>query len=224
MGLLQFARGPALWFATAVFVLGTAWRLYAIYRRPLGPDYSEPRAPSVRFPGLRAIASRMWQHRTFRDATLVGTLNAYAYHLGLAFVFFGFVPHIAFIARITGFNWPPVPGWVFTTAVAFAFIGPFYALLARLTSPVLRLLSNFDDYASLAITLLPMLTGMAVLSLPIDSSYPPIPAYPAPVAVHLLSVELLLVWLPFSKLAHAFLVFASRATTGRAFARKGAAL
>jgi hypothetical protein len=41
--------------------------------------------------------------------------------------------------------------------------------------------------------------------------------------VHLLSVELLLVWLPFSKLSHAFLAFASRGVTGAAFARKGAA-
>jgi hypothetical protein len=44
------------------------------------------------------------------------------------------------------------------------------------------------------------------------------------VAIHLLSVELLFVWLPFGKLGHAFLVFLSRATTGAALARKGAAI
>jgi hypothetical protein len=40
----------------------------------------------------------------------------------------------------------------------------------------------------------------------------------------LLSVELLFLWLPFGKLAHAFLVFASRGVTGAALARKGAPL
>lgn len=224
MTLLEFARGPALVVAIAVFILGIVWRIYGIYSRPFKPDHSEPRATNVSAPGLRAILSRMWHHRTFRDATIVGTLNAYGYHLGLAIVFFGFTPHIAFIRRLTGLSWPAVPGWLFVIAVALVFIGLFYALMIRLTSPVLRLLSNFDDYASWVITILPMLTGMAVLNLSLDSPYPIRAAYPVPVALHLLSLELLLVWLPFSKLGHAFLVFLSRSATGVAAARKGAAL
>jgi hypothetical protein len=224
MWLLEFARGPALAAAILLFVVGTAWRLYGIYRRPLKPDFSEPRAAMSATTGVRAIVSGMWHHRTFRDATIVGTLNAYGYHVGLAIVFFGFTPHIAFVRRLTGLAWPAVPGWLFLAAVALAFVGLFYALMVRLTSPVLRLISNFDDYASWAVTLLPMATGMAVLSLALDSPYPITPAYPVPVAIHLLSFELLIAWLPFGKLAHAFLAFASRATTGAAFARKGAAL
>lgn len=224
MGILEFARGPALIVAIVVFVLGIAWRLAGIYRRPLKPDYSEARQPRMRAPALRAIVARMWHHRTFRDATIVGTLNAYGYHIGLALVFFGFAPHIAFIRRLTGFGWPAIPGWLFVVAVAFVFVGLLYALMARLSSPVLRLLSNFDDYASWLITMLPMLTGMAALTLSLDSPYPAASAYPVPLAIHLLSFELLLIWLPFSKLAHAFLVFLSRGTTGIAFARKGVTL
>lgn len=224
MGVLEFARGPALAVAIAVFIVGVAWRIYGIYRRPVKNDYAEPRAGGVSAAALRAIVSRMWHHRTFRDATIVGTLNAYGYHAGLAVIFFGFAPHIAFIRRLTGLTWPAIPGWLFVIAVALVFIGLFYALMARLTSPVLRLLSNFDDYASWVVTILPMVTGMAVLSLSFDSPYPVVPAYPIPVALHLLSLELLLVWLPFSKLSHAFLVFLSRGATGTVFARKGAAL
>jgi len=224
MELLEFARGPSLVVAIVVFLAGVVWRIYGIYRRPVKPDYSAPRPSSAAAPGLRAIVSRMWHHRTFRDATIVGTLFAYGYHIGLAIVFFGFTPHIAFIRRLTGLSWPAVPDWLFVIAVDFVFIGLFYALMIRLTSPVLRLLSNFDDYASWAITILPMITGMAIVQLSLDSPYPLRATYPVPVALHLLSVELLLVWLPFSKLSHAFLVFLSRSTTGVAFARKGAML
>ncbi len=224
MEFLEFARGPGLAVSLTVFVVGIAWRLYGIFRRPVKPDFSEPRSNAVIVGAARAIVSRMWHHKTFRDQTLVGTVNAYGYHLGLAVVFFGFVPHIAFIRRLTGLTWPAVPGWLFVVAVALVFVGLIYALMARLASPVLRLLSNFDDYASWVITILPMVTGMAVLSLSFDSPYPPNPLNPVPVAIHLLSLELLLVWLPFSKLAHTFLVFFARGTTGAAFARKGAAL
>jgi hypothetical protein len=68
--------------AIAVFIVGVAWRIYSIYRRPVKNDYAEPRAGGVSAAALRAIVSRMWHHRTFRDATIVGTLNAYGYHSG----------------------------------------------------------------------------------------------------------------------------------------------
>ncbi len=224
MELLELARGPGLAAAIAIFTAGSAWRLFGIFRHRVKPDFSEARSTAVVAGMLKAIATRMWHHPTFRKRTLVGTLNAYGYHIGLAIVFFGFLPHIDFIKRLTGLAWPAVPGWLFVVGVAITIIGLFYALMVRLSSPVLRLLSSFDDYFSWFVTLLPMLTGMAIITLPLDASYPKAPAEPVAVAIHLLSLELLLAWLPFGKLAHAFLVFVSRGMTGMAFARKGAGL
>jgi nitrate reductase gamma subunit len=43
-------------------------------------------------------------------------------------------------------------------------------------------------------------------------------------AIHILSVEALMIWLPFGKLMHVFTMLALRATTGILFERKGAAL
>ena len=223
MELLEFARGPALMASFVVFVVGVAWRLYGIFRHPARVDYSEPRATGVASGALRAIVAKMWPQRTFRERSFAATVNAYAYHIGLAIVFFGFAPHVGFIERLTGVSWPPLPGWLFVVGVGLVFLGMINALLARLSSPVLRLLSNFDDYASWVVVVLPMLTGMALPTLALTSRYPAVPLDPVPVAVHLLSVELLLVWLPFGKLSHAFLVFVSRGTTGARFARRGAA-
>jgi nitrate reductase gamma subunit len=109
--------------------------------------------------------------------------------------------------------------------VGITFVSLFLALFERLTDPVRRLLSGFDDYFSWIVVFLPLATGMIA----IHESYAPgaapaPPPYPLPVAIHLLSVELLFLWLPFGKLAHAFLVFASRGVTGAALARKGAPL
>lgn len=224
MELLEFARGPGLAVALAVFVAGSLWRLASILRRPAARDFSAARNQGVWRGALRGVLARMWHHRTFHARTLAGTINAYAYHIGLAIVFFGFVPHIGFIERLTGLSWPAVPGWLFAVAAAITFIGLLYALMTRITSPVLRLLSGFDDYFSWVVTIAPMVTGMALASLPLESAYPPQPAQPVAVAIHLLSLELLLIWLPFGKLAHAFLVFVSRGLTGAAAARKGAGL
>ena len=224
MSLLEFARGPGLALAFAIFAIGSSWRLYSIFRRPAPRDLSQPRSRAYALRGaVHGIVRRMWHPATLRRRSLVGTLNAYGYHIGLAVVVFGFLPHIAFIHRLTGFSWPGVPGPVFAIAVACTFVGLGYALMARLTSPVLRLISSFDDYASWAVTILPMVTGMALISQPTGVAYPFMPDLPVAVALHLMSLELLLIWLPFGKLSHAFLAFVSRAATGAAFARKAAA-
>jgi nitrate reductase gamma subunit len=214
MQLLELARGPVLYFAVTVFVLGLAWRLYGIWLRPVRPDHSAPRRTDLAAAGVRAIFAKMLPPKgvKVRGAAMA---NAYAYHIGLALVVFGFGPHIAFIARYTGLSWPALPDPVFYLAAGVTIVSLFIALLARLTDPVLRLLSRFDDWFSWALTMAPMLTGMAVIGAG---------AEPLPLAIHLLSLELLLVWLPFGKLAHAALVFVSRWRTGVDFARKGAAV
>ena len=221
MNLLEFARGPALAFAMSLFVLGTAWRLFSLVRFRASRELSRPRAsgPAV----LSAVLAHLWPRTTFARKTAGASVNALAWHVALAIVVLGFVPHIQFVEKLTGLSWPAVPGWLFGAAVSVCFFGLTFALMMRLASPVTRLLSRADDYASWALTMAPFLTGMAAIYLPLDAPYPWIPEHPAAVAIHLLSVEALVAWLPFGKLAHAFLVFLSRGATAASFARKGAA-
>jgi nitrate reductase gamma subunit len=214
MALLEFARGPGLAFAFAVFAFGLAWRIAGIFRRPARLDHSMPRRADTVAGGLRAVFAKMFPPRGVKVRG-VAMANAYAYHVGLALAAFGFAPHIAFFARHAGFGWPALPDAVAYVGAAVAIVGLLIALLTRLTDPVLRLLSGFDDYFSWLVTMAPLATGMALL---------PMPAQPVPLAIHLLSLELLLVWLPFGKLAHAALVFVSRYRTGADFSRKGAAI
>jgi nitrate reductase gamma subunit len=223
--LLEFARGPALWVSLAVLAAGSVWRIGVILRLGSKPDLSEPRSTRLLAGAMRGILARMIPRREFRDRGRLGIWNGYVYHVGLAVIVFGYLPHIAFVERLTGIAWPALPGPVVYVGVGITFVSLFLALFERLTDPVRRLLSGFDDYFSWIVVFLPLATGMIA----IHESYAPgaapaPPPYPLPVAIHLLSVELLFLWLPFGKLAHAFLVFASRGVTGAALARKGAPL
>lgn len=227
MTLLEFARGPVLAFAAAVFVLGVGWRLYGIFRRPARPDHSEPRRTDTAAGALRAIFARMVPRRELGSGGAFQTANAYAYHLGLFLIVFTFAPHIGFIRRVLGPSWPALPDVVTYVATAVTVVALATALLMRLTTPVLRLLSSFDDYFTWLVTMLPILTGMALIErrfVPEPVVAPALPTTPELLALHLLSVELMLVWFPFGKLMHAVLVFVSRARTGAEFTRKGAAV
>jgi nitrate reductase gamma subunit len=223
--LLEFARGPALWISLAVLIAGSLWRVAGIFRLGTRPDLSEPRSTRLLAGAMRGIFARMVPRVEFRLRKKLGFWNGYVYHVGLAVIVFGYLPHIHFVKRLIGVGWPALPEPVFFVFVGLTFVSLFIALMERLTDPVRRLLSGFDDYFSWFVVVLPLATGMIA----IHQSYalgatPAPPLDPLPLAIHLLSVELLFLWLPFGKLAHAFLVFASRAVTGAALTRKGAAL
>lgn len=222
--LLELARGPALWFSLAVLFAGSAWRFLAILRLARRGDLAEPRDPRRSSGAVHAIVAKMIPRPEFREAAKLGVLNGYLYHIGLAVLVFGYGPHIAFVERITGVSWPALPEPVVYVAAGFTIVALLVVLLERLTDPVLRLISTFDDYFSWAVVFLPLMTGMGAMVGESQAAGGAAALYPGPLAIHLLSVELLFAWLPFGKLAHAFLVFASRAASGAALARKGAAI
>jgi nitrate reductase gamma subunit len=225
--MLAFARGPGLWFALAVFVLGTGWRLLCIARRPSLADLSVPRAgaPSAFMAALHANIRMMWPRPAFIAASRYVAINGYVFHVGLALVFFGYAPHIAFVRRLTGLAWPALPDAVMYLSAAATIIALCFALVWRLGDPVRRRISRPDDAITWTLTFLPMLTGMAVVGEPSQAILGRQHLVPAgPLALHLLALELLLIWFPFGKLMHALLFVFSRGATGRRFGLRGVRL
>lgn len=215
MSLLDFARGPALQWALVILVAGFFWRLLGILLLRRKADYTEPRSNAKWVGAAKLLVHRLWPAPVFREKTLYSNLIGYTFHFGLAIVVFGFGPHILFIKDVTGLSWPSLPNGLIYVCGVITVAALAAALVRRITHPVLRLLSNFDDYFSWVVTILPVVTGlMAVAHLGAR--------YETLLAIHILSVELLLAWLPFGKLGHSFLVFLSRGTTGMIFERRGA--
>jgi nitrate reductase gamma subunit len=222
MDLLDWARGPGLYAAAAVFVLGVAWRLFSLVRLPAGPVAAPARRAFGRGDALRsAIARTLPRKGMVASATLV-TLNPYVFHIGLALVFFGYAPHVAFIRRLTGLGWPALPDMVIYLAAAATIVSLLIALLFRLTDPVLRKISRADDMVTWIVTMLPLVTGMAVVGEPSAATLArEVVLYRGPLAIHLLSLELLLVWFPFGKLMHAVLVLPARMQLATFLGRRG---
>jgi nitrate reductase gamma subunit len=217
MDLLSFARGPALQWSLVIFAAGMLWRLAGIALLRHKTDYTEPRNTGAWRGALRLIVTRSWPKRSFRSGTAFAHVIGYTFHIGLAIVVFAFVPHILFIRSLTGLAWPGLPNGVIYLCGAITLAALIAALVRRLASPVLRLLSNFDDYFSWLVTVAPVATGLLAVA-HLGARYETL------LAVHVLCVCVLLVWLPFGKLMHVALIFVSRATTGALFARKGASL
>ena len=215
MDLLEFARGPALQVAAYILVGGTLWRIVGILLLRNKPDYSEPRGPGGLGAALKVIYTRSFTAKPFKAATLYPKMLAYVMHIGLFAVVFLFVPHIMFFEGFLGFSWPGLPNNAIYVLGVASVVASIALLVRRLTSPVLKLISNFDDYFSWFVSTLPLVTGL-IIPLRIGLRYEDL------LAIHILSVVLLMIWLPFGKLGHTFLVFVTRGTTGMVFERRGA--
>ncbi len=222
MDLLELARGPLLSLSLAIFFAGIAWRLYGLWRFGAKPSLAAPRSTAMATAAARTVLSRMLPRRGFHPSAALVTANPYVFHVGLAIVAFGYLPHIAFIQRLTGASWPALPDWLVILAAGATIVSLAIALLFRLTNPVLKLISRADDYVTWIVTMLPLLTGMAVILEPSSAMLArETVVYPMPLAIHLLSVELLLVWFPFGKLMHAILFVPGRAQLGMFNERRG---
>lgn len=215
MTLLEFARGPALQWSLLVFCFGVLWRIVGSALLMARQDLSKPRRSASVGAGLGTILSRSQPAHTFEKTIRFQHISGYLWHTALFVAVLFFAPHILFFKSVLGFGWPNLPNTVILIAAAVTTAILIALLVRRSTHPVHRLISNSDDYISLLLVLVPLVTGILAFA-HFGGRYETL------LAVHLLSVEAMFIWFPFGKLMHTFLVFPSRYQAGTLFGRRGA--
>jgi nitrate reductase gamma subunit len=141
-------------------------------------------------------------------------LTGYIWHIGFFMTVLLYEPHIAFFKSILGFGWPGLPSHLVVIPAAITLAIVVMLTIRRMIHPVMRMITTSDDYISLIVIILALVTGlMAYAHLGLR--------YETMLALHFISVELLFIWTPFSKLAHSIFWLLSRYRIGTYFERKG---
>ena len=211
MSFLDLIEGPLWYIAAAIFVVGVAWRFVGILLLGRPAERSVSRASSLSG-AVKAIVLHSVPHGGNLPRTIYHFVVGYAFHLGLFAVLFFAAPHVTFIHdRIIGLSWIALPRWGFIIAAEAAFAGLILLWIRRATDPVMRKLSDWDDHIGTWLVFIAMLTGCLALQ----------EANPALRGTHMLAVEVLLVYFPFSRLMHAFTFVLSRGYTGATYGRRG---
>ncbi len=211
--LLIWTRGSGLTLALGLFVAGLLLRGLEIFSLGRKPDLAPPR-PRTQGSGWRTVFSRSLPPLGLVARAPATFVAGYIFHLSLFLVIFFYAPHIAFFRGLTGLSWPALPTPAMDGIAAMGLAALLALLTSRLRSPVKRFLSGPGDYLAWTLSFLPMLTGyLAYNHLTGD--------YPLTLALHILSAELLVALLPFTRLFHAFSLVAARWYTGENYGRKG---
>ncbi len=212
--LLQWARGPGFEIAVVIFIFGVLVRLLTIVMLGRDRDLAEARGSEF-VGGMRTIITRSVKHN-FRLSTfnLYTMVAGYTFHIGFFVVLLLYAPHVLVIDDIFGVSWPALPTPVVDAITVVTIVAMLAILVHRLGHPVLRLLSRFQDYFVWVVTILPLITGyLAFHRIGLNP--------PTLLALHILSVELLMVVFPFTKLMHAFTLFMARYYNGAMAGRRG---
>lgn len=214
--LLTWARGPGFVLAVGIFVLGVLWRLFEVYSMGRKKDLAVARhRPGAS--GWHTILRRSVPPPGMLKRSPVSYIGGYTFHIGLAIVVFLSAQHIQLIKDLIGVGWPNLPTPFIEVATVVTLAAMVLVLVDRINKPVKRFLSTFGDYFAWTVTFLPVLTGyLAVKHLLLT--------YSLMLALHILSVELLLIVIPFTKLFHVFTLFVSRWYNGNVAGKRGVAV
>jgi len=211
---LLWVRGPAFHFATAILVLGLTLRFLEMLFLGSPRQYAAVRSNGIAG-GIRTVISRFAppEPGVFQRSWFI-IVAGYLFHLGFFISFFLFAPHIILLKQVLGVSWPGLPAPVINIITIVSLFAMITLLINRWYYPVLRFLSDFEDYLSWTLAFLPLFTGY----LAFHHIWLP---YPLMLALHILSVEILMIVLPFTKLIHTFTFIIARWTNGARAAQKG---
>ena len=199
---LNWVRGPGFQIATIIFVAGVLIRIFEIILLGRKANLAEAKGSEMSS-GLRPIVTRsVPQADSFKRSTFT-IVTGYIFHIGLFVTIFLYAPHILLIKDIVGISWPALPTPVVDAFAVISIISLLAILIHRFSNKVLHYLTNFEDLLVWFVTIAPLVTGYIAFHR-IGFTAPTL------LGIHILSVELLMIVFPFTKLMHAFTLFMAR--------------
>ena len=210
---LLWVKGPGFDIALVIFVIGVILRLLEVLILGRKPDFAEPRGSEMG-PGWRTVLTRSLPEAGSMKRSPFTVIGGYIWHIGFFICLLFFVPHIELLKATLGVHWPGLPSNLVDAVAAVTIVALIAMLFSRLNHPVKRFLSGPEDYLTWLVTFLPMVTGYLAYHRMINP-------YPLVLGLHILSVEVLMVVFPFTKLMHAFSFVIARWYNGAMAGRRG---
>jgi len=195
---LEFARGPLFAFCFLVMVLGLARHLILQVYLLLNKGHTLRR---VRW-SMVALDSLGWAIplRHLIRGTVVLTLASVLFHIGVIVVPLFLGDHVLLWETTLGFDLPQIGQRTADILTLSTLACLLVLLFYRIWVPRSRALSRWSDYGLIVAIVLPFATGFMAA----HPAWNPVP-WQAMMLIHVLSANLLLVLVPFSKLAHVVL-------------------
>jgi len=192
--IYEIASGPMLWLASGVFILGSFYRLISMARLAAKKD-------PVVFSYMSAFYSlRSILHWIIPFASVnmrkhpIMTVVAFTFHICLFAVPIFLCAHIILINEAWQVKWWYLPNPIADVMTLIVIGACIFFLGRRLLLREVRYLTTFSDFLILAGVAAPFITGFW--------SYHQYPGHATAAILHIISGEIILVMIPFTRLSH----------------------
>ena len=208
MDLYEIVRGPLAWVALLVFFLGTIYRIVSML--------IEARKDKVVYPymslkyGLRSLMHWLIPFGSVNMRKRpVMTVVTFVFHICLVLTPIFLLAHIVLVYESWKIQWLSLPEHAAVVMSVLVVLACVFFLVRRIVSPEVQNVTFLSDYVLLALVMLPFLTGFL--------AYHQLGPYRPMLILHILTGEILLVAIPFTRLSHMFFFFFTRAYMGSEF-------
>ena len=207
--MYDFIRGPMVWVAFLVFILGTVYQVYRFYRLSRPQERYRVRIPFGKPPKDPEEAPDepvlSWSQKMRLNVVGVNPVMVSVttiFHLALVFTPFFVLGHNVLLDLAWHASLPSLPEALTDGLTMVVIAGGVFFLLRRLFYTRVRAISTAYDYLVLLIATAPFITGFM--------AYHHIFDYDTVILLHILAGEIMLMAVPFTKLVHMPYFFINR--------------
>lgn len=204
----EFVRGPLAMIAFAVLIFGSVFRLALFYTRGsnfkmLYPKENLTRGSLSAALGLIPFATRFMRSRP------IFTCITVLFHLSALLVPLFFFSHIVLWFESFDISWKSLPDDLADIMTLFVLFSCIFFFIRRLAISEIKMVSGTSDFFILILIFISFLTGFLAFH-----QYGP---YRPMLVTHILSSEILMAAIPFSRLWHMIIYPFSRYYMGADF-------
>ncbi len=214
--MYQFVTGPLLWLTFLIFfgglivrcvlyVRGLDWQLDRVTYR-VNVSYGIKGAIKSIFAWLFPFGTHSWR------AKPVFTIMVFVLHTGVVLLPLFVSAHNLILKERWGFSLPTVPDGFADCLTVAVIVTAILLVVRRIGLAEVRIITSFKDYMALVITVAPFVTGFC--------AYHQVCGYEGWLLAHIISGDIMLIAIPFTKLSHSLMFFLSRAQIGMDFGIK----
>ena len=210
MDVYELVRGPLAWIALVIFALGSLYRI--VYLLSTGIKQSSPHQSVRARDPARSILHGMlpFASTTMRKNPLF-IIVTFLFHICVVILPVFLLAHIVLWYESWEILWGSLPDALADVMALWVITACLYFIFRRLWIPEVKKVSRPADFLLLAIILLIFLSGFL--------AYHQWGPYRPMLILHIISSEILLVTLPFSKLGHMLFFFFTRAYMGAEYGK-----
>jgi nitrate reductase gamma subunit len=203
--------GPLVWVAAILFAGGLLLRLVQLLRQVHKTERFIFAYMSWKY-SLRSIGHWLLPFGTTNwRLHPVMTVVTFLFHICLLVTPIFLLGHAVLITDAWGVKGITLPDWLADTMTLIVIIGCMFFLIRRLVRPEVRFVTDVSDYLLLLIVATPFITGLLIRHPMADVSWMTI--------LHMLSGEVMLAAIPFTRLSHMLFSVFTRAYMGSEFGK-----